>query len=386
MKLFYDGDIDNDRRRMLRRSRRLLDMSVKLVKDANGNLVPITGWAAVEEYTFNNGANLAGLLATGMLLLFTLLSLGFIRRKFYKFFQITHWLLFFLYCVFTVMHYSGGGFIAAIMVPMILFAVDVGFQIFKSWKATLSKCDSLPGDVIKIAFPRPENFEYEAGQYVFLARATAMGGIEWHPFTLSSSPEEEDITVHIRAYNNWTDRLVKDAKNGTLTEIRVSPAYGVLSVPVFQHEGVLMLLCAGIGCTPMMSIAKSLYAQGKLTHKLKSVYLVWTVRDAGQLSWFDGELEEIAKNAPNFKVKLFVTRGKGDAPGNRESLDTEMGKRPDLPGLFEEISILHPDLTVGVLVCGPTALSAEAMKLCGTTSRARGSEHPFLFHTETFEM
>jgi hypothetical protein len=36
--------------------------------------------------------------------------------------------------------------------------------------------------------------------YSFFARVGLKGLIEWHPFTLSSSPEEQEITVHIRAY------------------------------------------------------------------------------------------------------------------------------------------------------------------------------------------
>lgn len=52
----------------------------------------------------------------------------------------------------------------------------------------------LPFDVLNLTFQIPSGFAYQAGQYIMIH----WNG-EWHPFTLTSCPEERFLTVHIRA-------------------------------------------------------------------------------------------------------------------------------------------------------------------------------------------
>ncbi len=52
--------------------------------------------------------------------------------------------------------------------------------------------------VTKLEIKRPNNFKHSPGDWVFL-RIPAIAKYEWHPFTISSAPEERDIiTVHVR--------------------------------------------------------------------------------------------------------------------------------------------------------------------------------------------
>ncbi|EEY67296.1 ferric reductase, putative [Phytophthora infestans T30-4] len=58
---------------------------------------------------------------------------------------------------------------------------------------------ALSGNITRIQFPRVrkdtgEAFEYEAGQYAFLC-IPSISSLEWHPFTISSSPNEA-MTLH----------------------------------------------------------------------------------------------------------------------------------------------------------------------------------------------
>lgn len=48
----------------------------------------------------------------------------------------------------------------------------------------------------------------KAGQYVFL-NCSAISNLEWHPFTLTSSPELDFISVHIRIVGDWTGDLAE---------------------------------------------------------------------------------------------------------------------------------------------------------------------------------
>jgi len=86
---------------------------------------------------------------------------------------------------------------------------------------TLKHVKLLPRDVIYLTFEIPQGFVYQAGQYLCLGWKG-----EFHPFTLTSAPEENCISVHIRAPNNldWCSSLRK-----RLTE--EAPAQAAQEVP-----------------------------------------------------------------------------------------------------------------------------------------------------------
>ena len=58
-----------------------------------------------------------------------------------------------------------------------------------------------------MSLTRPECFNYQPGDYIFL-KVPAIAKYEWHPFTISSSPEQQDfIGLHIRSVGTWTSKL-----------------------------------------------------------------------------------------------------------------------------------------------------------------------------------
>merc|ERR1712190_684472 len=70
--------------------------------------------------------------------------------------------------------------------------------------AVLTQVKLLPRDVIGLTFQIPPGFTYQAGQYIHVGWQG-----EWHPFTLTSAPEERCISVHIRAPDalDWCSAL-----------------------------------------------------------------------------------------------------------------------------------------------------------------------------------
>ena len=52
--------------------------------------------------------------------------------------------------------------------------------------------------VMQIRFAKPARLNYQAGQWVFL-KSPAVTKYEWHPFTLTSSPEDPFLECHIKA-------------------------------------------------------------------------------------------------------------------------------------------------------------------------------------------
>ena len=54
---------------------------------------------------------------------------------------------------------------------------------------------------------RPPHFTFEPGDYIFV-NIPVIATFEWHPFTISSAPEQADeISLHIRVVGHWTNKL-----------------------------------------------------------------------------------------------------------------------------------------------------------------------------------
>ena len=111
--------------------------------------------------------------------------------------------------------------------------------------------------VTHLVISKPSHFQYSAGDYVFI-QIPDLAAFEWHPFSISSAPEEEgnilsfdftefcnhclivcvitpsnwkiglplpgELWLHIRSLGNWTNKLnnfYKDGKN--LDKSKVAP-------------------------------------------------------------------------------------------------------------------------------------------------------------------
>ena len=128
-----------------------------------------------------------------------------------------------------------------------------------------------------------------AGQYCFI-NIPQISLLQWHPFSVSSSPYDKFSTFHIKGDGNFTEALhafVKDAevkheqnrgpKPSELLTLSIDGAYG-LPINHQQYKNVI-LFAGGIGVTPVHSTFRSLYhaAQRGLC-KCEKVHLAWTAR------------------------------------------------------------------------------------------------------------
>lgn len=142
-----------------------------------------------------------------------------------------------------------------------------------------------------LEFKRPQGFVYRSGQWVRIA-CLALGTDEYHPFTLTSAPHEETLSLHIRAAGPWTSKLREVYTPEKLMEIGYPKVriykhlafFGfVLSHVLFSQlyldgpfgEGhqewtdyeVSVLVGAGIGVTPFASILKDLVFKSSVKSK-----------------------------------------------------------------------------------------------------------------------
>jgi len=67
--------------------------------------------------------------------------------------------------------------------------------------------NTLPNQVVRLRIRRPDDFEYRCGDYIYV-NIPDVARFEWHPFTISSAPEDQDyLTLHIRVVGGWTRRI-----------------------------------------------------------------------------------------------------------------------------------------------------------------------------------
>lgn len=240
------------------------------------------------------GSMLSGwglIISMGCLLLF---SISPIRRNLFEFFYRFHWVAFLTAIASGVKHASAGCVIGGG-----ILAFDHIIDWARNFKRSGSlrhtrvlKATRLPSDVVSLSFPKstigkdgnPVVWQYTAGQYIFI-QVPELSNFEWHPFSISTAPSEDHVSVHIRVLGNWTKKLyelvserTKEAglENGNAIQLvcSIDGPYGEPAVEVNSDRyQVFVLFSGGIGITPMQSIANDLLNQHEVC-KLISLSLL----------------------------------------------------------------------------------------------------------------
>ncbi|MEE6520459.1 hypothetical protein FKM82_018344, partial [Ascaphus truei] len=146
-----------------------------------------------------------------------------------------------------------------ILAPIILYVFERILRFYRSQqRVVVTKAVSHPSKVLEIQMQK-RGFSMEVGQYIFI-NCPSLSALEWHPFTLTSAPEEDFFSVHIRSAGDWTDNLIKvfQEQPDNPPRMEVDGPFGTASEDVFKYD-VSMLVGAGIGVTPFASILKSIW-------------------------------------------------------------------------------------------------------------------------------
>lgn len=321
-----------------------------------------------------------------------LLSQNWFRRRRFELFYYTHhfFIIFFitgLIHAWSMWYFTGGG--------MILWFIDRLIRFYKSSKSfpVVSIHSHNNGDITQITL-QANNFAYRAGQYAFI-NIPSITPLEWHPFTISSSPGDANVTFHIKnmGKNTWTARLARvygrDASFDSLPVVNIDGPYG--NPPPFMDEqhDTLLLVAGGIGITPIISIFKDQYQLHRQSHPnskmLKHVYLLWVVRDMSSLEMFREVFDDIS-NDPHcqskFHIILRVTQRSFSKAYSLTAETTPLNPQPIMgrPNLLQEFGDIAQTCGKNVLamVCGPNVMIKEV--------QSAAYKFKFDLHVETFEL
>ncbi|RLM91963.1 hypothetical protein C2845_PM08G14530 [Panicum miliaceum] len=229
-------------------------------------------------------------------------------------------------------------------VPVIFYASERSIRKIreKSYDVSIIKAAIYPGNVLSIYMKKPPSFKYKSGMYLFV-KCPDVSPFEWHPFSITSAPGDDYLSVHIRTLGDWTSELRNlfgkaceaevTSKKATLARLETTVVAHGLSEDTrfpkvfvdgpygapaqnYKKYDILLLIGLGIGATPFISILKDLLnniKSNEVNQELQSThdaelgcsfktngpgraYFYWVTREQGSFEWFKGVMNDVAES------------------------------------------------------------------------------------------
>lgn len=198
------------------------------------------------------------------------------------------------------------------------------------------------------------------GQHVNLS-AEINGARVTRSYSLTDVPRSDRrvaLTVKRIEGGRMSEHLCTRVQVGDVLEL--GPAFGEMTWPAVV-DGRWLLLAAGSGITPLMSLVRAWRAKPEAAE----LTLVYWARHRAELCYLR-ELRELAQANPKFHLQIVVTR-------EVLRMSDELGERISADFLQRLVHALDQQQ---VYACGPSGFVAEARRILGTRA-AR-------FHAEAF--
>ncbi|KFO81124.1 NADPH oxidase 5, partial [Cuculus canorus] len=293
-------------------------------------------------------ASQTGLVLQGLLVAMLAFSSPCVRRSGH--FELFYWTHLSYISIWTLLILHGPHFWKWFVIPGCLFVLEkvLGLAWRRAGGLRIVEVNLLPSKVTHLVIERPQFFHYKPGDYVYL-NIPAIATYEWHPFTISSAPEQQEtLWLHIRSLGQWTNKLYEYFQQPQLPSLEPKPLsrslrekrcrrreqvvtalftfqvsaglgethrfcsikcyidgpYGTPTRRIFTSEHAV-LIGAGIGITPFASILQSImyrYRRRKQScpschyswcedlrdeeMMLRKVDFIWINRDQKHFEWF----------------------------------------------------------------------------------------------------
>ena len=205
---------------------------------------------------FTGQVNISGSVMMLLLVAIFVSSIQKVRRRLFEAF-------YYLHLVFIVGLVVGAFFHSGILLPSLALATwGVDLVLRKLFMAQLQnprvgQLSIISDTVVQVTFSKTESFAYNPGQYIYVA-VPEISMFQWHPFSISSAPHQNKVTLHIRKVGDWTSALFSLAAKKTEIAIFVEGPFGNLTVDLFcnQKYKSVMLISGGIGGNYFVSILR----------------------------------------------------------------------------------------------------------------------------------
>lgn len=307
--------------------------------------------------------------------------------------------------------------------PFLIYLVERRFRYAKMFAAPVRIMEAVELDgTVALFMEKPRRFVYRPGMYLFI-NVPLISGHEWHPFTISSAPGDNYLSIHVRKAGDWTGALHRVIADCHENQKQYPDVYldGPVGAPTQDYVRYKTVICvgAGIGVTPFASILKDvvhLWEDNRClqckavrhpnSFQIQKLYFHWVTRGQESLGWFEDTMNQITamdrdqvieahqylstiKNGENasqlrmFQQFVHDQTGKDIVSGLKSRQLTHFG-RPDWDRVFADAKNAHPGEEIGVFYCGPHTLEKMLDEMCKKYSSKEPGGTIFDYHSEKF--
>ncbi|HJO92974.1 MAG TPA: FAD-binding oxidoreductase [Victivallales bacterium] len=157
-------------------------------------------------------------------------------------------------------------------------------------------------DIVEITLsPKDKILNYIAGQFLYISFKHKPLLKKAHPFSICSSPQENDLRITVRNVGKFTSYLYRNLQKGT--NAHVEGGYGMFNYKSGRKNQ--LWIAGGIGITPFMSWVRDFQNDRHF-----NITLYHTIRTATD-GLFAEEIKNIAEDNNNFEAIFIHTQENG---------------------------------------------------------------------------
>lgn len=257
----------------------------------------------------------------------------YLRRKWYETFLVLHILMALLFIIGGWVHINYLGYQWWVFVSIALWGIDRIIRLIRIFKFGFPEADItvMADETLKIKIPRPDSWKPIPGGHIFIHFLTPALFIQSHPFTFSTSVEQENtIVLYTKVKQGVTRHLYnmfvnQPGRNGKI-KVAVEGPYGECCAAGKSQTAVF--IAGGNGVPGMFAEIYDL-AKRCTPDSNKILKFYWTIREYRSVHWLYEELNELRRFS-NVEITIFVTKPESNT--YIEELRTRI-----LPGKFPSV-------------------------------------------------
>ena len=257
----------------------------------------------------------------------------YLRRRWYETFLVLHILMALLFIIGGWVHINYLGYEWWVFVSIILWGLERIIRVIRILLFGFPEAEIavMADETLKIEISRPEFWKPIPGGHIFVHFLTPAYFYQSHPFTYTTSVEQENtIVLYIKVKEGVTRHLYnkfvnQPGRHGKL-RVAVEGPYGEISAAGKSQTTVFV---AGGNGVP--GIYAELYdlAKRSTPDSNKILKLYWTIREYRSVHWLYEELNELKKFS-NVEVSIFVTRPESNVSIDELRTRIVSGKLPSV--------------------------------------------------------
>ena len=148
---------------------------------------------------------------------------------------------------------------------------------------------------LKITPENGEILKYQPGQYIYLTIIGKNVSKEPHPFTIASSPTENNLILTIKESGDYTSNI------GTVEvgdKVYLDGPYGIFK-PLESEAEELVFIAGGVGITPFLSVLR--FLRDNNNNDNRNIMLIWGIKIQEEMI-LESEFEEFKNEIPSFAM------------------------------------------------------------------------------------